>query len=250
VRSNSPVINVYKKNNIKSEVVTQLLYGDSFKKIKQFKSWIKIKNNSDYYKGYIKKKNYPSNQKNTHKVCNLKACLYSKPNIKNKIKKKLSFGSKIKVIKAKGKFYKFDIWWIKKTDLKKINYKTKDTFKNIKKFINVKYKWGGKHFKGIDCSGLIQLFFNFNNKFCPRDAKDQINYFKKKIELKNAKKNDLIFWKGHVAVVVSRNNLIHAYGPFKKTIVMPIKKTINRIDKTANLKVIGIRRSKQYLRYK
>ena len=50
---------------------------------------------------------------------------------------------------------------------------------------------------------IIQLFFNYNNKFCPRDAKDQIKYFKKKVELKNIKKNDLIFWKGHVAVVIS-----------------------------------------------
>ena len=190
----------------------------------------------------LKKKNYPSNQKNTHKVCNLYANLNSKPIAKIKIKKKLSFGSKIKVIRKKSIFYKFDNFWIKKKDLKKINYKTKDIFKNIKKFINAKYKWGGKHFNGLDCSGLVQLLFNFNNKFCPRDTKDQIKYLKKKIELKNIRKNDLIFWKGHVAVAISKNNLIHAYGPLKKTLVMPLKKTIDRIYKTANLKVIGIRR--------
>ena len=71
----------------------------------------------------------------------------------------------------------------------------------------MKYKWGGKHYSGVDCSGLIQLFLNFNNKFCPRDAKDQMKYFKKKIKLKNVKKNDLIFWKGHVAVITSKNRL-------------------------------------------
>ena len=242
MRSNNFITNVYKKNNTKSEVVTQLLYGDTFKKIKKSGLWFKIKNDLDHYKGYIKKKNYPSNQKNTHKVYNLYANLYSKPSAKSKINKKLSFGSKIKVIQEKSIFYKFDNFWIKKKDLKKINYKTKDIFKNIKKFINVKYKWGGKHFNGLDCSGLVQLLFNFNNKFCPRDTKDQIRCLKKKIELKNIRKNDLIFWKGHVAVVISKNNLIHAYGPLKKTLVMPIKKTIDIIYKTANLKVIGIRR--------
>jgi len=66
--------------------------------------------------------------------------------------------------------------------------------------------------------------------------------FKNKIKLKNIRKNDLIFWKGHVAVATSKNSLIHAYGPFKKVVIMPIKKTINRIYETANLKVIGIRR--------
>ena len=88
----------------------------------------------------------------------------------------------------------------------------------------------------------MQLSFNFNNKFCPRDTKDQIRYFKKKIKIENIKKNDLIFWKGHVAIATSKHSLIHAYGPEKKTLIMPIKKTIDRIHKTANLKVLGIRR--------
>ena len=242
MRNDLSFINVHKKANIKSEVVTQLLYGDTFKIIEKKRSWFKIKNELDCYVGFIKKKKFPSNQKNTHKICKLNAILYFKPNSKNKIKKKLSFGSKIKIIKEKNKFCKFDNLWIKKEDLKKINYKTKDIFKNINKFVNTRYKWGGKHFAGVDCSGLIQLFINFNNKYCPRNAKDQIKYFKKKIKLKNIKKNDLIFWKGHVAVAVSKNNLIHAYGPFKKTVKMSISKTINRIYKTAKLKVIGIRR--------
>ena len=242
MRNNTSVINVYKKSNVRSEVVTQLLYGDTFKKIKKNGIWIKIKHDADNYKGYIKNKKFPNNQKNTHKICAVFATLYSKQNIKKKIKRKLSFGSKIKVLEKEGNFYKFDKCWIHKKNLKKINYENKNIFKNIKKFVNIKYKWGGKHFGGIDCSGLIQLFLNFNNKFCPRDTHNQIKYFKKKIKLKNVKKNDLIFWKGHVAVAISRHNLIHAYGPFKKTIVRPIDKTINRIYKTAGLKVIGIRR--------
>jgi len=242
VISKLPVLNVYKKKTKRSSVVTQLLYGDTFKKLEQKGSWIRIKNDSDNYKGYIKNKKFNLNHKNTHKVYILHANLYSKPNEKSKIKKKLSFGSKVKITQQRGKFLGFDKFWIKKNSLKKINFKTKNYFKDINKFINVKYKWGGKHFAGIDCSGLIQLFLNFNNKFCPRDAKDQIKYFKKKIKLHNIKKNDLIFWKGHVAIVLSKNKLIHAYGPLKKVVIMPIKKTIDRIYRTANLKVTGIRR--------
>ena len=240
--SKFPVLNVYKKKTKKSQVVTQLLYGDTFKKLEGKNSWIKIKNNLDGYIGYIKNGKFSQNYKNTHKVSVLQSNLYLKANNKNKIKKKLSFGSKIKIINKKGDFYKFDNLWIKKRDLKKINFKVKDSFKNINKFINVKYKWGGKHFSGVDCSGLIQLFLNFNNKFCPRDTKDQIKYFKKKIKLSKIKKNDLIFWRGHVAIVISKKKLIHAYGPYKKVVIMPIIKTISLIYKTANLKVTGIRR--------
>ena len=240
--SKLPVLNVYKKKTKKSEVVTQLLYGDTFKKLLHEGTWIKIKNDSDNYVGFIKNRKFSKDHKNTHKISVLHSNLYSKASSRNKIKKKLSFGSKIKVTNKKGDFYKFDNFWIKKNDLKKIKFKTKDTFNNINKFINVKYKWGGKHFSGVDCSGLIQLFFNFNNKFCPRDTKDQIKYFKKKIKLSKAKKNDLIFWKGHVALLISKNRLIHGYGPLKKVVTMPIKKTIIKIYKTANLKVIGVRR--------
>jgi len=242
VKNNLSVLNVYKKRTKKSKVVTQLLYGETFRKLEKFGAWSKIKNDYDNYKGYIKNKKFPQNIKNTHKVSVLCATLYSKPYNKNKSKKKLSFSSKIKIDRKQGSFYKVGKLWIKKSDVKKINHKNKNIFFNINKFTNIRYKWGGKHYSGIDCSGLIQLFLNYNNKFCPRDTKDQIKYFKKKILLKNAKKNDLIFWKGHVAVVISKDKLIHAYGPFKKVVIMPINKTINRIYKTANLKVIGVRR--------
>ena len=98
MRSNLPVINVYKKKSIKSKLLsTQLLYGDSFNIIKETGSWIKIKNNSDSYKGFIKKRKFPPNKKITHKVYNISANLYIKPNLKFKIKKKISFGSKIKI---------------------------------------------------------------------------------------------------------------------------------------------------------
>jgi len=241
--SNYNIINVCNKKSIKSGLVTQILYGEKFKIISKYRKWCKIKLRNDGYKGYIIKKKFISKFKPTHKVCSISAALYSKPLSKYKINNKLSFGSKIKVVEKKSNFYKFDNLWIKKKDLKKINYKTKDLFKNIKKFINTKYKWGGKNFNGIDCSALVQLFFNFNNKFCPRDTKDQLNYFKKKVKLQNIKKNDLIFWRGHVAIILSKNKLIHAYGPLKKVSIMNINYAIKKIEKTANLKVVGIRRA-------
>ena len=95
--------------------------------------------------------------------------------------------------------------------------------------------WGGKTYQGIDCSAILQLFFYYNNKFYPRDTKDQIKYSRKKFKKKIFKKGDIIFWKGHVAICMNSKKLIHAYGPEKKVLIMPIIKTIDRIKKTANL---------------
>ena len=60
------------------------------------------------------------------------------------------------------------------------------------------------------------------------------------MRLSNIKKNDIIYWKGHVALALTNKKLIHAYGPMKKTVIMSINQTIKRIERTANLKVIKI----------
>ena len=239
--NNFAVINLHKRPSSKSEIVTQMIYGDSFSISKKTRKWLKVKIKEDNYKGYVQNKNFSNFLQPTHKVNILKAKVYKFPS-KRKKTNEISFGSKIKVIDNKARFFRFSKGWISKNDVKPISYKEKDLFRKISIFKNIKYKWGGKSFKGIDCSALIQLFLNFNNKFCPRDAKDQVKYFKKNIKLKNIKKNDIIYWKGHVALALSKKKLIHAYGPMKKTLIMSIDQTIKRIDRTAKLKVIGIKR--------
>ena len=132
--------------------------------------------------------------------------------------------------------------WLNIKDTKLINQKEMDFLKILKLFLKCKYKWGGKTFSGIDCSALVQIFYQYNNKYFPRDTKDQIKYSKKSLKRKNFKRGDLIFWKGHVAICLNSTKLIHAYGPKKRVIIMPIKQTINLIQKTANLKVKKISR--------
>tara|TARA_Y100000992_G_scaffold291928_1_gene248839 strand:+ start:220 stop:960 length:741 start_codon:yes stop_codon:yes gene_type:complete len=239
--NNFPILNLYKKPSVKSEIVTQMIFGDSFSIFEKKRNWLKIKIKEDGYKGFIKNKDFPNFLKPTHKINILKAKVYKYPNKRNRLCE-MTFGSKIKVIGKKLNFLKFSEGWIYKKDVKPIYYKEKNPFKKITIFKNIKYKWGGKSFKGIDCSALIQVFLNFNNKFCPRDAKDQVKYFKKNVKLKNIKKNDIIYWKGHVALALSKNKLIHAYGPMKKTVIMGINQTIKKIKQTANLKVIGVKR--------
>ena len=86
MRNNISFINVYSKKNLKSKVVTQLLYGETFKIINKNKKWIKIKNDLDGYRGFVKLRKFSKNQKNTHKVCTLSCNLYSKPNLNYKIR--------------------------------------------------------------------------------------------------------------------------------------------------------------------
>ncbi len=231
-----PLSNIHKKPNAFSEVTSQILYGEKFKIISKNKSWIKIKALFDNYTGYIKNKYYTKDHQPTHKIFTLKANIYNKQ--KNKTKNFLPFASRISMIHENKKFIEFEKnKWIKKSNIKKINHIEKDYLKVLKMFLKIKYLWGGKTYRGIDCSAILQLFFYYNNKFYPRDTKDQIKYSAKKNKSKVFKKGDIIFWKGHVAVCINAQKLIHAYGPEKKVLIMNIKETINRIERTAKLTV-------------
>ena len=228
--------NIYKRPSKVSEVTSQIIYGEKFNIISKNKNWFKIKTSFDNYIGYIKNENCINDVEPTHKISVLRTGVFDKS--KRKTKYFLTFASKISIIKESEKFIEFEKnKWIKKIDIKKIDYIEKNYLKILKLFLGTKYVWGGRTYKGIDCSAILQLIFFYNNKFYPRDTKDQIRYSKKKIRKIIFKKGDIIFWKGHVAICITSKKLIHAYGPEKKVLIMPIIETIDIIERTAKLTV-------------
>lgn len=245
--NNFSIINIHEKPKLKSKLSSQMLYGEKFKIINNKSNWLKIKTDYDKYIGYIRKKNYLKKFNPTFKVCSPKSHIFVKKN--NKLKKTnkfLYFASCIPKINENKNFLEFEKnKWIKKKDIKKINHKEKSFSKIFKLFLKTKYVWGGKTFKGIDCSALLQVFNYYNENYYPRDTVDQIRYSKRKSITNNFKKGDIIFWKGHVAMCLNSKELIHAYGPEKKVLIMPIFQTIKRIEETAKLKVKKI----SYIKY-
>ena len=236
----NPYINLYEEPSYKTKIASQILFGEKFNILSKKKKFIKVKNSYDGYIGYIKSSNYINKYKPTHKVNVLKSKIFKYPKnlTKYESKKFLPFSSKIQILNKNKNFIMFDKnKWLSVKDIKLINKKEIDFLKVLKLFSKCKYKWGGKTFSGIDCSALVQIFYQYNNKYFPRDTKDQIKYSRKISKKKKFRRGDLIFWKGHVAICLNSKNLIHAYGPKKRVVIMPIKKTIYQIEKTANLKV-------------
>ena len=103
--NNLPVINLYKKRSLQSEVDTQLLYGDNFKVIKKLGKWKKIKIKKDGYTGYIKINKLYNAVSPNFKVSVLKASIFSKPNLKKKTKQISSLRIEIKSNKKNGKIW-------------------------------------------------------------------------------------------------------------------------------------------------
>ena len=236
----NPYINLYEKPSYRSKISSQVIYGEKFKILSKKKGWLKIKTAFDKYVGYTKNIKYSNKFSPTHKISVQKTNIFSFPKNSNKYKqtKKLPFASRIEILKKYKNFIMFEKnKWIYLKDIKKNNFKEKNFIKILNLFNNCKYKWGGKTFDGIDCSALVQMYYLYNNKYFPRDTKDQIKIKKGPKNSNNLKKGNIIYWKGHVAVCINSKKLIHAYGPRKKVLIMNIKNTIKIIEKTANLKV-------------
>ena len=231
------VIDILEKPNRSSSISSQLIYGEKFKILDQKNGYFKIKSAYDKYTGFIKKIYKHKKFRPTHKIGILKSRIY----LGNKIKKSnkfLPFASKIEILNRNKNYVMYEKHkWLKSKDIFPISNKNTNFIKIFKSFLNCKYKWGGKTFEGIDCSALLQIFYKYNNNSFPRDTIDQIKIKKGMLSKKKFKKGDIIFWKGHVAICINSKNLIHAYGPKKKVIIMPIKKTIKIIKKTAKLEV-------------
>jgi hypothetical protein len=244
---NYSLANIHSKPSSNSDVSSQILYGEKFKILSKKKNWIRIKNNFYNYIGFIKKNIFNQEFKPTHKIYKLKSKIFKKINNKFKPTKNfLYFASGISIKRKEKNYVEFEKnKWVKINDTKKIDHYETNFIKIFKLFLGSKYLWGGKTSRGIDCSALIQIYFYYNRNFFPRDSKDQLRFCKKKTN-KKFSRGDIVFWRGHVGICLDQSKFIHAYGPKKKVLIMPINFTIKVIEKTAKLIVKKISNIKNY----
>ena len=228
-----------------SHLETECLFGETVEIIDENSNWVYCKLMTDNYRGWIKKSTLGQLKKTTHRVFNKRTFIFKNKSEKSDILLYLPMGSRLAIEEIKSGWAeiffnlkdKIHVGYVPSKHIVNCNHKVEDWVAIAQQLEGTPYRWGGRDTIGIDCSALLQMFFMYNNSFYPRDTKDQISYSKKSFKEKKFQKGDIIFWKGHVAMCLNSKKLIHAYGPERKVLIMPIIQTINRIEKTAKLHV-------------
>jgi cell wall-associated NlpC family hydrolase len=209
----------------RSEMVTQLLFGETFEILEEQKKWIRIKNSFDDYISWIDKKQYqPITQKTYSKITKEHQLSFEliQPlaNITNDSILPIVIGSTLPTIKN----HKFEI---EKTEYEYDGQVTKPVvtkktrsliIENAYLYLNAPYLWGGRSPFGIDCSGFTQIVFKLNGINILRDASQQAKEGTAIDFVEEAQAGDLAFFDNdagkitHVGIVLGNNKIIHASG--------------------------------------
>jgi cell wall-associated NlpC family hydrolase len=181
----------------------------------------------------------------THRVTALRTFAFPGPSIKLPPSEALVTGSRLGVVHEDGMFaVTRQGWFVPKAHLAGIGVHAPDFVTVAERFIGTPYLWGGKSSLGIDCSGLVQLALQAAGRACPRDSdmqQAQLGRLLDADEQRHLQRGDVIFWKGHVAIVRDADTVVHANAFHMASAIEGTQDAIARI-KASGSEVTAIKR--------
>jgi cell wall-associated NlpC family hydrolase len=181
----------------------------------------------------------------THKVTAVRTFAFPGASIKLPPLTTLAMDSLLTVMREDGVFaVTREGWYLPRQHLGLPDRFESDFVEVAERFVGTPYLWGGKTSLGIDCSGLVQIAMNAVGTGCPRDSDMQQAALGRTLDSSEAGKlqrGDLIFWKGHVAIVRDADTLVHANAHHMATAIENTRSAIARI-KAAGSEVTSIKR--------
>jgi cell wall-associated NlpC family hydrolase len=199
---------------------------------------------ADYYVGWLPTNALtPAGPAPTHKVAALRTFAFPGPSIKLPPVEALPLGATLTVMRfAERMAVTASGAYVPAPHLVSVGEFEKDFVAVAERFLGVPYLWGGRTALGLDCSGLVQISLAACGIACPRDSDMQEAALGAPLaDRSNLKRGDLVFWKGHVAVVRDVENLLHANAFHMAVAIEPIAEAVTRI-RAAGSEVSMVRR--------
>jgi len=190
--------------------------------------------NNDGYVGWLPEIALgPPSAAPTHKVTAIRTFAFPGPSIKLPPIETQVMGARLTIIREDGVFgVTPEGWYLPLRHIGRIDQHESDFVAVAERFLGTPYLWGGKSSFGIDCSGLVQLSLNAAGIACPRDSDMQQNKIGHSLDASDwqaLRRGDLMFWKGHVAIVRDSETIVHANAHHMATAIENTADAVARI---------------------
>lgn len=218
---------------------TQLLFGEVFRVYEEKGGFAWGQSAQDDYVGYIDAKALaPKPTKPTHVVAALRTFVYPRADLKSRPAMPLALNAKVRVVGARGDYSEIDRGgWIFTQHLAPAEAHVRDFVAVAEEHLGVPYLWGGRESTGVDCSGLVQAALERAGISSLRDTDMQEATLGERlaepIDFTTLRRGDLVFWKGHVAIMVDDERIIHANAFHMRVEIERLDIAMSRIARTA-----------------
>lgn len=206
--------------------------------------WSFVQSDLDGYCGYVENALLGENAAPTHRISTRATHIYSLEDFKSAERSSLSFGASVAVVDERRKFFEIaGGGFIPKKHLRPLDRPFNDPATLAQLHFGTPYLWGGNSSFGIDCSGLIQAALIACSIDCPADSDQQMTALGADIpDGEPLQRNDILFWTGHVGLMVDADTMIHANAHHMAVAYEPIMDAIVRIEAQGDGPVIARKR--------
>ena len=233
----APVLALHNAPSEAAGLDTQFLFGDAVTVFDEKDGFAWAQGERDGYVGYVQASGLGAPAPAaTHIVAVPRTFLYAEPDMKRQAIAALSLGSRLAIVgqaETRGSSYSLleNGEAVMTAHLHPVDEIAPDYVAIAEMLERTPYLWGGASAFGIDCSGLVQLSLRMAGHAAPRDTDMQAAALGQPldIETQTLQRGDLVFWKGHVAIMLDAATVIHASGHAMMVVHEKLAEAVARI---------------------
>ncbi len=219
---------------------TELLFGELVRVFDEKDGWAWLQADRDGYVGYVPADALDEyHQPATHRVSAIGTFLYGSADMKSPPLMHLSINTPLAIEETQDRFCRLATGgYVIARHVTAKSKVARDFVDVAERLIGVPYLWGGRTRIGVDCSGLVQLAMEAVGLQCPRDSDMQADEVGDTLlvpdSLDGMKRGDLVFWPGHVGIMIDGMMLLHANAHHMAVVVEPLSVAVSRIQKSGS----------------